>query len=86
MQTSIFLKITRQVSENCEGPDTMAGLQEFHSFMAKFVNLWKHGFEANLRIQTKDRKATIIMKVELGQAFLDHPDFVTVRDEQKLVD
>ena len=47
----------------------MAGLQEFHSFMAKFVNLWKHGFKAHLRIQTKDRKATISMEVEPGQAF-----------------
>ena len=47
----------------------MAGLQELHSFMGKFVNLWKNGFEANLRIQTKAGRATISMEVELGEAF-----------------
>ena len=47
----------------------MASLQEFHSFMGNFVNLWKNGFEANLRIQTKAGRATISMEVELGEAF-----------------
>ena len=63
------LNIRRQVSDNCEWPAAMAGLQEIHSFMGKFVSLWKNVYEAILRIQSKAGKASISMEVELWQAF-----------------
>ena len=46
----------------------MAGLQEFHSFVGKFVNLWQSGREATLQVNSLAGKATVSLKVELGQA------------------
>ena len=46
----------------------MAGLQELHSFVGKFVNLWKNGFEASLHVDSKAGKATVNLQVGLGEA------------------
>ena len=46
----------------------MAGLQELNSFIGKFVNLWKGGFEASLNIQSKAGKGSINLQVELEEA------------------
>ena len=48
----------------------MAELREFHSFVTKFVNLWKNGFEASLCVNSKAGDANINLQVGLGQAQL----------------
>ena len=51
-----------------EWPATMAGLKEFYSVVKKFVNLWQSALEATLQMNSQDGKATVSLKVEIGQA------------------
>ena len=46
----------------------MAGLEQIHSFVGKFVSLWQLGLDANLHLNTKAGEAHVNLIVGLGQA------------------
>ena len=46
----------------------MAGLEQLHSFVGKFVSLWQSGLDASLHLNTKAGEAHINLRVGLGQA------------------
>ena len=46
----------------------MAGPQELHSFVGKFVTLWQRGLDATLHVETKSGNAFINLQVGLGEA------------------
>ena len=52
----------------------MAGPQEFHSFVRKFVNLWQSGFHAKLYVESEAGNAFVNLQLGLGQAQPAHGD------------
>ena len=50
----------------------MAGLEQFHSFVGKFVSLWQSGHNASLHVETKAGEAFVKLHVGLGQPLPPH--------------
>ena len=44
----------------------MAGIFEMNSFIGKFVNLWKAGRNASLKLDSEAGKASVTLKLDLG--------------------
>ena len=44
----------------------MAGLIELNTFVGKFVRLWQSGSDASLKVESKARKASLILQLDLG--------------------
>ena len=51
----------------------MAGHQELQSFVNKFVNLWKSGFEAKLNVEAQAGQACV--SIQLGLGTLHQPPY-----------
>ena len=51
----------------------MAGLQEVHSFVRKFITLCNNGKQANLAMRCKGGRAVINLQLHLAEPFHDHP-------------
>ena len=59
----IFSELFLLVSEYSA---TMAGIFEMNSFIGKFVNLWKAGRNASLKLDSEAGKASVTLKLDLG--------------------
>ena len=51
----------------------MAGLQEVHSFVSKFITLCNNGKQANLAMRCKGGRAVINLQLHLAEPFHDYP-------------
>ena len=52
----------------------MAGLEQFQSFIGKFVSLWNQGLDAKLNVESSGGEAWIQLQVGLGEAKVPEQD------------
>ena len=45
----------------------MAGPQQLHSFVVKFINLWQAGCDASLHVDCHDGQAAVHLRAGLGE-------------------